>query len=178
MFRNILESVLRDRVEHLLDLSAGGQELGQNSLHSDLGGLGARTANSCDKELVCLVMYNSLNGKVCEVRREFLLSRERTGVLLELRAQLAEERGVPPGGNVLLLHHLLRGPHGLQVSGDGALQLGAGLVQSPQTGLEVRVVSISGDLICKIFPTWKIVVLSVGASAAAFTSFFFLNLLK
>ena len=49
LFRNVLESVLRDRVEHLLDLSAGGQELGQNSLHSDLGGLGARTANSCDK---------------------------------------------------------------------------------------------------------------------------------
>ena len=49
LFRNILESVLRDRVEHLLDLSAGGQELGQNSLHSDLGGLGARTANSCDE---------------------------------------------------------------------------------------------------------------------------------
>ena len=134
------------------------------------------------RRLVCLVVYNSLNGKVCEVRREFLLSRERTGVLLELRAQLAEERGVPPGGNVLLLHHLLRGPHGLQVSGDGPLELRPGLVQRPQSSLRRRSVMRGegggGEGFVKIFLTWKIVVLSVGASAAAFTSFFFLNLLK
>ena len=58
-------------------------------------------------------------------------------MLLELGADLAEERGVPPGGDipVLLLHHLLRGPHGLQVSGDGALELRPGLVEGSQAGL-------------------------------------------
>ena len=61
-------------------------------------------------------------------------------MLLELGADLAEERGVPPGVDlpVLLLHHLLRGPHGLQVGGDGALELGPGLVEGPQTGLDRR----------------------------------------
>ena len=61
-------------------------------------------------------------------------------MLLELRADLAEERSVPPGGDlpVLLLHHLLRGPHGLQVGGDGALELRPGLVQGPQASLGRR----------------------------------------
>ena len=105
-------------------------------------------------------------------------------MLLELGADLTEERGVPPGGDlpVLLLHHLLRGPHGLQVSGDGPLELRPSLVQRPQSSLRRRSVMRGegggGEGFVKIFLTWKIVVLSVGASAAAFTSFFFLNLLK
>ena len=101
-------------------------------------------------------------------------------MLLKLCADLAEEGGVPPPGvdvPVLLLHHLLRGPHGLQVGGDGALELRPGLVEGSQAGLGWRGVMSEGCFV-EIFLTWKIVVLSVGASAAAFTSFFFLNLLK
>ena len=84
-------------------------------------------------------MCNLLNRKVGQVGREFLLSWQRAGVLLKLSAELAEQRGVPPGWYLvlLLLHHLLCGPHGLQVSGDGALELRPGLVESSQTGLEV-----------------------------------------
>ena len=68
-------------------------------------------------------------------------------MLLELGADLTEERGVPPGGDlpVLLLHHLLRGPHGLQVSRDGPLELRPGLVERPQSGLGRRGVK-SGDI--------------------------------
>ena len=67
-------------------------------------------------------------------------------MLLELGADLAEERSVPPGGDipVLLLHHLLRGPHGLQVSRDGSLQLWSGLVEGSQPGLGGEVVG-GGD---------------------------------
>ena len=61
-------------------------------------------------------------------------------MLLELGADLTEERRVPPGGDVpvLLLHHLLRGPHGLQVGRDGALELRPGLVEGSQAGLGRR----------------------------------------
>ena len=67
-------------------------------------------------------------------------------MLLELGADLTEERSVPPGGDVpvLLLHHLLRGPHGLQVSGDGALELRPGLVEGSQAGLGRRGVMSDG----------------------------------
>ena len=72
-------------------------------------------------------------------------------MLLELGADLAEERSVPPGGDipVLLLHHLLRGPHGLQVSRDGSLQLWSGLVEGSQPGLGGEVVG--GDSFYKYF---------------------------
>ena len=72
-------------------------------------------------------------------------------MLLELGADLAEERSVPPGGDipVLLLHHLLRGPHGLQVSGDGPLELRPGLVQRPQSSLGRRSVLRERERFCK-----------------------------
>ena len=44
LFRNVLESVLRDRVEHLLHLGSSRHQFGQNSLHRHFRGLSARAA--------------------------------------------------------------------------------------------------------------------------------------
>ena len=44
LFRNVLESVLGDRVEHLLHLGSSRHQFGQNSLHRHFRGLSARAA--------------------------------------------------------------------------------------------------------------------------------------
>ena len=44
LFRDILESVLGDRVEHLLHLGSSRHQFGQNSLHRHFRGLSARAA--------------------------------------------------------------------------------------------------------------------------------------
>ena len=44
LFRDILESVLGDRVEHLLHLGSSRHQFGQNSLHRHFRSLSARTA--------------------------------------------------------------------------------------------------------------------------------------
>ena len=66
LFRDILESVLGDRVEDLLHLGSSGHQFGQNSLHSHFRSLGARAAKG---EFVMRIPYdetreNSLNGKI------------------------------------------------------------------------------------------------------------------
>ena len=66
LFRDILESVLGDRVEHLLHLGSGRHQFGQNSLHRHFRSLGARAAKG---ELVMRVPddetgEHSLNGKI------------------------------------------------------------------------------------------------------------------
>ena len=66
LFRDILESVLGDRVEDLLHLGSSRHQFGQNSLHRHFRSLGARAAkggfvmtNHDDK-----TRENSLNGKI------------------------------------------------------------------------------------------------------------------
>ena len=60
-------------------------------------------------------------------------------MLLELCRQLTKERSILSsggGGHHLVFHHLLSCQHGLQVSGDGSLQLRTSLVKCPQTSLK------------------------------------------
>ena len=97
----------------------------------------------------------SLCGQLRQVRGELLLPGLGTRVLPELRLQLPEQGGVLPprrGRHHLVLqhyhqyhyhhhhhppylHHLLSRQHRLEVGGDGALQLGPGLVQGAEAGL-------------------------------------------